>query len=250
MSIPGLGDVVTNLALARGSIQQAWDLVDQARTYAGGAEQALQDAEAETTRARMAPGGPLGASYLSRAGVQLDVLRQRCTLTANLAGQVEERLDTARGHVDLAREHLNALEQGPDLARGEAATLPGLHASVEAIREFLDLAARLAQATRRHLEQAAETANLLMTPSLADDAREHAVLRIDRAVQTAGRSVARAEEAARHLQRGVEYADTGTARSLTHADALANPTHPPGPDHQPGSGSRLAPPGRGNSPRR
>jgi hypothetical protein len=63
----GLDDAVAELASARSLIQQAWHLVDEARTYTAGAQRALEDAEAETTRARMAPEGPLGAAYLSRA---------------------------------------------------------------------------------------------------------------------------------------------------------------------------------------
>jgi hypothetical protein len=223
----GLDDVMAELASARGPIQQAWHLVDEARTYAAGAQRALEDAEAETTRARMAPEAPLGAGYLSRAGVQLDVLRQRCTLTANVAGRIEELLDAAQSHVRLAKERLGAREQASDLAPADAAAASGLHASVDALTELLDLTTRLAQSTRRHLERAAETATLTMTPSLAPDVRDVAITSVDRGVQSAGRSVARADEAARHLQRGVEYTDTSTARSQAHADALAH-TNPHG----------------------
>ena len=224
MSDPRVADEVTaDLAAVRANLQQVWGLVEELRGYARGAERAIDDVEAETSRVRLSPQDPRAAAYLRNAGDQLDILRQRCAVGSSLAGDIEERLTSARRHLDSARHRLAGYEDDHPTPAG--ADVSSLTAKVEDLAVLVDLAAPLAKAARTHLKEAAETAAALTSPSLSETERQYVALRIDRGTQVAGRSVVRGEEAVRHLDRTLEYAGAGAARSLGHADAVAAAAH-------------------------
>jgi hypothetical protein len=237
MSDPRVADEVTaDLAAVRGNLHQVWGLVEELRGYARGAERTIDDVEAETSRVRLSPPqDPRAAAYLRNAGDQLDILRQRCAVGSSLAGDIEERLTSARRHLDSARHRLAGYEDVRPMPGG--ADVSSLTAKVEDLAVLVDLAAPLAKAARTHLKEAAETAAALTSPSLSETERQYVALRIDRGTQVAGRSVVRGEEAARHLDRTLEYAGAGAARSLGHADAVAAAAHAhTGGDGQPAKG--------------
>lgn len=237
-------EVVTDLAVARGALQQAWRAVEDLRGYARGAERALQDAELETGRAFITTDGVLGAGYLRSAGAQVDVLRQRCALSSELASEIEERLDTAKRHIDAARGRLDVQGQAGGFSPEVAADVASLRAKVDELAGIVALASPLAQAARTYMQQAAGAAADLTTPGLAQGGRD-SVVRIDRGVQSAGRAVARADEATLHLDRTVEYATAGATRSLGHADMLAAAGQrlPTAHQHPPGTSTSPPPPG-------
>lgn len=212
-------DVLLHLAAARGNLHQVWRSVEELSGYARSAERTLDDLEAETARARLAHDDPRGTAYLRDAGDQMDVLRQRCTLTAATAEEIEQRLQVAKHHLVAAREHLAHFDSAPE------ADVAGLRTKVEDLGVLVDLAAPLAQAARTHMQQAAQTAAALTSPNPLEADREYTVLRLDRGAQSAGRHVVRAEEAARHLDRTLEYAGAGVARSLGSAEMLAAAAH-------------------------
>jgi len=236
MSDPRVADEVTaDLAAVRGNLHQVWGLVEELRGYARGAERTIDDVEAETSRVRLSPQDPRAAAHLRNAGDQLDILRQRCAVGSSLAGDIEERLTSARRHLDSARHRLAGYEDVRPMPAG--ADVSSLTAKVEDLAVLVDLAAPLAKAARTHLKEAAETAAALTSPSLSDTERQYVALRIDRGTQVAGRSVVRGEEAVRHLDRTLEYAGAGAARSLGHADAVAAAAHAhTGGDGQPAKG--------------
>ena len=75
------------------------------------------------------------------------------------------------------------------------------------------------------MREAAETAAALTSPNLVGSDLQYSAFRVDRGTQTAGRSVVRADESVRHLDRTLESAGAGAARSLGRADLLANSAH-------------------------
>ena len=225
MSDPRVADeVLVNLAVVRGNLQQVWRSVDELRAYARGAERALDDVEVETSRARLTTDPAIGAVSLRNAGDQLDVLRQRCALSSSMAEEVEERLGVAKRHVEFARDRLEHYDPGPGNPDA-AAALSGLRTQVEDLAVLVDLAIPLAQGARTHMREAAETAAALTSPNLVGSDLQYSAFRVDRGTQTAGRSVVRADESVRHLDRTLESAGAGAARSLGRADLLANSAH-------------------------
>ena len=113
MSDPRVADdILMNLAVVRGNLQQVWRSVDELRAYARGAERALDDVEVETSRARLTTDPAIGAVSLRNAGDQLDVLRQRCALSSSMAEEVEERLGVAKRHVEFARDRIEHYDPG------------------------------------------------------------------------------------------------------------------------------------------
>ena len=123
MSDPRLADdVLLDLAAVRGSLQQVWRAVEELHGCARSAERALDDVEAESSRARLATEDPQVA-YLAVAGEQMDVLRQRCAFGANLASDIEARLDTAKHQLQAAHRRLADYEvvaDGPTAAEVSA----------------------------------------------------------------------------------------------------------------------------------
>lgn len=103
--------------------------------------------------------------------------------------------------------------------------MAGLRTRIEDLSALVDLAVPLAHAVRRHMQEAAETAAALTLPNRADADQLYAALRVDRGTQDAGRSIVRAEEAVRHLDRTVDMAGVGATRSLGQAGALADAVH-------------------------
>ena len=224
MSDPRVADdIMAELAAVRVNLHQVWGLVDGLRGYACGAERTLDDIEAETSRVWLSPQDPLAAAYLRNAGDQLDILRQRCAVGSSMATDIEELLAAARRHLDSARQRL--AEYQDDHPTRPGADVSGLRTKVEDLGVLVDLATPLANAARTHLTDAAETAAALTRPGLSETDRQYVALRLDRGTQAAGRSVVRGEEAVRHLDRTLEYASAGAARSLGHADAVAAAAH-------------------------
>lgn len=220
MSDPRVADDITaDLAAARVNLHQVWGLVDGLRGYARGAESTLDDIEAEASRVQLSPQDPRAAAYLRNAADQLDILRQRCAVGSSLAGDIEERLAAARHHLDSARQRLAGYDDDHPTPPGE--DVSSLRTKVEDLGVLVDLATPLANAARTHLTDAAECAAALTRPSLSETEHQYVALRLERGTQAAGRSVVRGEEAVRHLDRTLEYASAGAARSLGHADAVA-----------------------------
>ncbi len=114
VSDPDVADeVISDLAAARRDLQQLFSGVEELRGCARSAERALQDVEDETARARVVPEDHRSAAYLRSAGDQIEVLRQRCALSATVAAEVEQRLVAAKGHLTDARGRLDHYD--PDL---------------------------------------------------------------------------------------------------------------------------------------
>ncbi|CAN7511484.1 hypothetical protein [Knoellia sp. LjRoot47] len=213
-------DVIGGLAAARGNLQHVWRGVEELQVAARGAERALDDVECETAAARMADDGWRGTAYLETAGAQMDVVRKRCADSSSLAAELIERLEAAKSHLTWARQRLEAFS----LAQ-HSPTVAELRTQVEELTSVVDLATPLAQAVQSHMHGAAATAVAATTAREAYENHQQATLRVDRGLHEAGREVARADEAVRHLDRAVELAVTGAGRSLGRAEGVANSAH-------------------------
>lgn len=213
-------DVIGGLAAARGNLQQVWRGVEELRVSARCAERALDDVELETAAARMEGEDWRGVALLETAGAQMDVVRKRCADSSSAAGELIERLEAAKGHLTWARQRIEAFSLA-----AHSPTVAELRTEVEDLTAVVDLATPLAQAVQHHMQGAAGTAVSASTARGAYENHQQATLRVDRGLNGAGREVARADEAARHLDRAVELAVTGAGRSLGRAESVADAAH-------------------------
>ena len=169
MSDPGAPEeVLRNVTVARTHVQQAWNLVGELRGYARGAEQAVEDAQDQSARARLAPGEEYSSAHLASAGQQLELVRVRCALTSSLASEIQDRLELAQRHVAVAQGGLDDYERAGDLPAGAAAELASLRAGLDNLSVLVELATPLAEAARTHMGAAAQAAAAPATSNRAD----------------------------------------------------------------------------------
>ena len=111
MSDPRVADeVLVNLAVVRGNLQQVWRSVDELRASARGAESALDDVEVETSRARLTT-DPANTQYSDTAIFITDYLANMIRKPADLRNQkLLDRVYT------LARSKFAIMDAGGDVA--------------------------------------------------------------------------------------------------------------------------------------
>ena len=222
MSDPRAADeVLRNLTVARGHVQHAWNTIGELRGCARSAEQAVEDAHEQTARAQFAPSQEHRIAHLATADGQLDFVRQRCAVTAKLAGEIRDWLDLAGRHVDAARAGLDDYGRGEDTDGATAADLASLRAGVDNLAGLVELATPLAEAARTHMDAAAQAAAAHTTGKQMDNYWDGMVLRVEHGVQVAGRAVARGDEASRHLDRTVGHVDARAGHTVRDAGAVA-----------------------------
>ncbi len=213
-------EALRNLTVARTHVQQAWNLVGELRGYARGAEQAVEDAQDQSARARLAPDEEYSSAHLASAGQQLELVRVRCALTSSLASEIQDRLELAQRHVVAAREGLDDYERAGDLPAGAAAELASLRVGLDNLSVLVELAAPLAEAARTHMGAAVQAAAAPATSNRADTYWESMAVQVDHGVHAAGRAVARGDEASRHLDRTVGHVDARAGRAMRDAGAV------------------------------
>lgn len=215
-------EIQTRLAAASTTLRHAWWGVDELGVRARRVEQAVDEAGADATRARVVSEEPQHGAYLVTASERLDEARLQCTVVARTAAEIEDHLGLARHHVDAASHLIDELEQTQGEPLPVAVQAGALRTKVEDLAGLIELAAPLAQAARVHMRAAAEAESLPERPSLDEQAvRLRVALQLDAGVQSAGRAVARTDEVSRHLARTVEHASAGANRSLGYIDQIA-----------------------------
>lgn len=213
-------EILRNLTVARGHVQHAWNTIGELRGYARSAEQAVEDAYEQTARAQLAPSQEHRIAHLATADGQLDFVRQRCAVTAKLAGEIQDWLDLAGRHVDAARAGLDDYGRGAEAGGATAADLASLRAGIDTLAGLVELATPLAEAARTHMDAAAQAA-AAHTGKQMDNHWDDMVLRFEHGVQVAGRAVARGDEASRHLDRTVGHVDARAGHTVREAGAVA-----------------------------
>lgn len=215
-------EIQTRLAAASTTLRDAWWGVDELGVRARRVEQAVDEAGADATRARVVSEEPQHETYLVTASERLDEARLQCTVVARTAAEIVDHLGLARHHVDAASHLIDELEQTQGEALPVAVQAGALRTKVENLAGLIELAAPLAQAARVHMRAAGEAASPPQGPSRDEQAvRLRVALQLDAGVQSAGRAVARTDEVSRHLARTLEHASAGANRSLGYVDQIA-----------------------------
>lgn len=210
---------LSDIEVAAGQVRRAMGESAELRTAAHFVEQALEEAQHQATNATLNPDGSHGRRYLANVTEQCEIVRQRASVAANLAGRIEERLDVASVHAKLAREKQDRAigdADSPGIAAMEHAYL---HAAINHLTEQIALALPLARSARLNLERAASTAAALLDPDMSESLRRFTIFQVDRGVQTTARAFDRADEASAHLERTVERTRataTGTRMRAEH----------------------------------
>lgn len=226
------------LAAARASIGRATSTAEDVRRYAGSAERALDDVEAEHARFSMVPHGSLGVSHLTATIREVEVLRSRSAVSASTALEVQEELEAAREQVEGARRILNGRAPGTVTASRE---MGELRAQLDHLAGVLDLASPLAAAATEHLTSASQIATRIATHSIAEDQREAVVAGVGVSLSAAVRELARGEVTARHLDHTMGYVTTTAGRALAGADAFSGAAHDTSRSPHAPAGSDLGP---------